>query len=93
MKIRPLRHPFGNYFWSIWYKKQVAGKRSILFPGRRQPYRNRSRELLYKRLESKRPDRFRGSKRTCRINLWMLGRHDRGCRQHVIRGLKWKKRL
>ena len=73
--------------------KQVAGKNSILFPPKRPLYRNIQRETLFKRLESKRADRFRGSKRTCRINLWMLGRHDRGCRQHVISGFKWKRRL
>ena len=92
--MQRLRHPFAKgYFWSIWYMKQVAGKNSILFPPQRPLYRNIQRETLFKRLESKRRDRYKGSKRTCRINLWMLGRHDRGCRQHVISGFKWKRRL
>lgn len=73
--------------------KQVAGRDSILFPPQRPLYRNLKRETLFKRLEAKRRDRYKGSKRTCRIDLWMLGRHDHGCRQHVISGFKWKRRL
>lgn len=91
--MRPLRHPFGNYFFRIWYKKEVAGGSSILFPPKHKYVPSPRREVLFKRLDARRADRFKQSKRRARINLWMLGRHDHGCRANVRRSNNWKRRL